>query len=76
MFLVFIIILLQIKIITVSELDQKAHGSVKCFVWHEGQGKRGAVEIRSCLLTYSQEKSKAADNGLDIVFYSDNCGGQ
>ena len=47
------------------------------FFWHEGEAKRGASEIGTCLLHFLRNKSEAANsNDLDIVLYSDNCGGQ
>ncbi|CAG9813604.1 unnamed protein product [Phaedon cochleariae] len=62
---------------TVCGLTQKGQGPVTCFMWHEGQGKRGANEIGSCLIKYLQQQSETYDgNDLDIVFYSDNCSGQ
>lgn len=62
---------------TVCGLTQKGQGPVTCFMWHEGQGKRGANEIGSCLLNYLQQESESYDgNDLDIVFFSDNCSGQ
>lgn len=52
---------------------------VTCFVWHEGQAKRGASEIGTCVLQYIKNLKQTADNldsKLDLVFYSDNCCGQ
>lgn len=49
------------------------------YVWHEGEAKRGAIEIGSCLLKYIQNlkiKAEELDSKLDIDFYSDNCCGQ
>ncbi|XP_031332274.1 uncharacterized protein LOC116162721 [Photinus pyralis] len=46
-----------------------------CFFWHEGLGHRGAAEIGTCVLLYLEELSKTKP-GADVVFYSDNCGGQ
>lgn len=62
---------------TVCDLNKKGQGSVMCFMWHEGQGKRGPNEIGSCLLKYLQRKSENyRGNDLEIVFFSDNCSGQ
>lgn len=62
--------------VTVSDLTSKGQGSVNCYMWHKGQGKRGAVEIDSFLLYYLQEKAAVCNTeDLEIVFYSDNCTG-
>ncbi|XP_071051002.1 uncharacterized protein [Onthophagus taurus] len=62
---------------TVADLTQKGQGSVNCYLWHEGQGKRGAIEIGTSLLHYLKEKAAVCNNdNLEIVFYSDNCTGQ
>ena len=62
---------------TVCDLTKKGIGSVTCFMWHEGQGKRGPNEIGSCLLKYLKQKSEVSEvEDLEIVFYSDNCAGQ
>lgn len=62
---------------TVCDLNKKGQDSVTCFMWHEGQGKRGSNEIGSCLLKYLKQKSENyRENDLEIVFYSDNCTGQ
>lgn len=45
-----------------------------CFMWHEGQGRRGSNEVSSCLFRYI---SKYKDQGIDeFRFWSDNCVGQ
>lgn len=62
---------------TVCDLQKKGQGNVVCFMWYEGQGKRGPNEIGSCLLKYLKDKSETLNiDDLDIVFYSDNCAGQ
>ena len=70
---------------TIAELEKpkieknkdKGIGDVYGYLWHEGEGKRGSVEIGSCLLHYLREQAeKAESDNLEIVFYSDNCGGQ
>lgn len=62
---------------TVADLTLKGQGPVNCYMWHEGEGKRGAVEIGTCLLHYLKEKAAACNtDDLEIVFYSDNCAGQ
>uniref|UniRef100_A0A6P7GAH1 Uncharacterized protein LOC114339788 n=1 Tax=Diabrotica virgifera virgifera TaxID=50390 RepID=A0A6P7GAH1_DIAVI len=50
-----------------------------CFVWHEGEGKRGAIEIGTCLLKFMislKNQSEELASKLDLIFYSDNCCGQ
>lgn len=42
-----------------------------CFFWHEGISKSGSNKIGSCLHLFLQNKE-----GKDIIFCSDNCGGQ
>ncbi|XP_030759330.1 uncharacterized protein LOC115884790 [Sitophilus oryzae] len=62
---------------TVCDITPKGQGAVYCYMWHEAQGKRGAVEIGTCLLNYLKEKSETSDcDDLEITFYSDNCAGQ
>lgn len=62
---------------TVCQLENKGLGPVQCYFWHEGEGKRGSNEIGTCLLDYLRKVSAAADSQkLNIVLYSDNCGGQ
>ncbi|KAF2895628.1 hypothetical protein ILUMI_10551 [Ignelater luminosus] len=43
---------------TVGDHTKKGQGSVTCFMWHEGQRKRGPNEIGSCLLKYLKQKSE------------------
>lgn len=46
-----------------------------CFMWHEGEGRRGANEIASCL--YNHLNSFISNTSTDsIIFYSDSCAGQ
>ncbi|CAG9767658.1 unnamed protein product [Ceutorhynchus assimilis] len=48
-----------------------------CYVWHEGEGGKGATEVGSCILKYLEEKASKCDSEeLEIVLYSDNCGAQ
>lgn len=57
--------------------DCKSYGDVHCYFWDETQGKRGAVEIGSCILDYLKMVSeKAGDREINVTFYSDNCCGQ
>lgn len=52
---------------------------VSCFVWHEGEAKRGAVEIGTCILKYIKSLKETAarlESKLNLIFYSDNCCGQ
>lgn len=59
---------------TICELKNK---TVFCYAWHEGEGNRGVNELGTCVLKYLEEKSKAInDPNLEVVMYSDNCGGQ
>lgn len=46
-----------------------------CYFWHEGLGHRGVNEIATGVYKFIEELAKQKP-GLDIVFYSDNCGGQ
>ena len=62
---------------TICHLEMKAQGDVYCYMWHEGEGKRGAIEIGTCLLNFFKETSeKANSENLEVVLYSDNCAGQ
>lgn len=59
---------------TVSDLHVK---NVDCFFWDETEGKRGAVEIGSCILYYINKKTEVyPDKEFNFIFYSDNCCGQ
>lgn len=59
---------------TISDLNLK---NVDCYFWNESEGKRGANEIGSCVLHYLKSVSDNTDNDtLDVILYSDNCGGQ
>ncbi|CAG9762669.1 unnamed protein product [Ceutorhynchus assimilis] len=59
---------------TICDIKQKGQGPVYCYMWHEGGGKRGAIEIGTCLLNYLKEKSDTSDSDdLEITLYSDNC---
>nr|CAH7738830.1 unnamed protein product [Callosobruchus chinensis] len=52
---------------------------VECYVWHEGHAHRGADEIGTCVLKYLESINSSAElqgSEIDVVFYSDNCGGQ
>lgn len=45
-----------------------------CYMWHEGEAKRGSNEVSSCLSHFIQ---KMYDQGArDFRFWSDNCAGQ
>ncbi|XP_074035418.1 uncharacterized protein [Leptinotarsa decemlineata] len=46
-----------------------------CYFWHEGLGNRGVNEIATGVYLYIEELSRSRP-GSDIIFYSDNCGGQ
>lgn len=62
---------------TVCDITPKGQGAVYCYLWHEAEGKRGAVEIGTRVLNYLKEKSETSDSDdLEIRFYSDNCAGQ
>lgn len=47
-----------------------------CYLWHEGEAHRGPNEIASCIFKFIQKKSEERSNDFEIIFYSDNCGGQ
>ncbi|XP_028129733.1 uncharacterized protein LOC126888266 [Diabrotica virgifera virgifera] len=52
---------------------------VSCYVWHEGEAKRGANEIGSCIWHFLNEINQKGINDskmIDIIFYTDNCTGQ
>ncbi|XP_063635068.1 uncharacterized protein LOC134805772 [Cydia splendana] len=53
--------------------------NVSCYVWHEGEARRGVAEIGTCVMKYIEDlKVKAIQlkSKLDVIFYSDNCTGQ
>lgn len=43
-----------------------------CYIWHEGEGNRGANEIGTCLYNFL----KLCAQNIPVVLYSDNCCGQ
>lgn len=43
-----------------------------CYVWNESCAKRGANEISTCIGFFKNY----CEGKEDVVFYSDNCGGQ
>lgn len=60
---------------TVSDLYAK---HAECFFWTETEGRRGAVEIGSCILHFIEllvEKAGKSDD-IELILYSDNCCGQ
>jgi len=59
---------------TVSDLNVK---NVVCYFWDETEASRGAVEIGSCILNYIKALiDENLGKDIEIIFYSDNCGGQ
>lgn len=58
---------------TITELTTK---NTECYVWHEGEGKRGVEEIASCVLMFIEKTVQNTKENFDLVFYSDNCSGQ
>lgn len=62
---------------TICELQKQGLGTINSFIWHEGEGKRGSNEIGSCLISFLNNLSNSSEsNKLNMIFYSDNCGGQ
>ena len=60
--------------LTVSDLRAQ---DVVCYFWDETEGKRGAVEFGSCILDYIKwQVVQNPNKEIDVIFYSDNCGGQ
>lgn len=58
---------------TISDLYAK---NVVCYFWDETEASRGAVEIGSCILNYIKALTdENLGKDIDIIFYSDNCGG-
>ncbi|KAK7489266.1 hypothetical protein BaRGS_00019518 [Batillaria attramentaria] len=50
-----------------------ADGKATCFVWDETNGRRGSVEIATCLFLYLKSLPVTVK---DVILYSDCCGGQ
>ncbi|KAK7478334.1 hypothetical protein BaRGS_00030408 [Batillaria attramentaria] len=48
-------------------------GKATCFVWDETNGRRGSVEIATCLFLYLKSLPVTVK---DVILYSDCCGGQ
>lgn len=64
----------KVNVLNFTIYDIKTN-EVSCCVWHEGEGKRGSNEIASCVLRYLYNLKDDIDK-LDVILYSDNCGGQ
>ena len=45
-----------------------------CYMWHEGIGKRGAINIASCVYNFIIERHSTGVK--KFVFFRNNCGGQ
>ena len=45
-----------------------------CFMWHEGQAKRGGNDIATCVYNFSVHKASAG--AKELHFFSDQCMGQ
>lgn len=58
---------------TIYNMKNK-HGD--CFFWHEGEAGRGANEIGSCVWRFLDRVNQESNDPIDVIFYSDNCGGQ
>lgn len=52
-----------------------ATNSPDCFMWHEGQAKRGGNEIASCLLKHLKSLD-IKGHVKSVIYYSDSCPGQ
>lgn len=44
------------------------------YIWSENESRRGGQEVGSCLLKHFN--SHLPENTIDIILYSDSCGGQ
>ena len=51
-----------------------SEGKGYCYLWSEDEGKRGTVEIGTCLIDFSKEK--ASEGVRHITSFCDGCGGQ
>lgn len=66
----------KLNVFNLTFFDLKST-DVYCFVWHEGEADRGVNEIGSCVLKVIEEKALSAkEEPIDLIFYTDNCGGQ
>lgn len=57
--------------LTIYELKSR---QCHCFTWHEGQGKRGACEIATCLRLYLEEFNTKGVK--EVTLFADGCPGQ
>lgn len=63
----------KLNVLNFTIYDLKSN-NCECYVWDESNGHRGVNELGSCVLDYIH---KVCETGKkDIIFYSDNCGGQ
>ncbi|GAB0095397.1 hypothetical protein DMENIID0001_107780 [Sergentomyia squamirostris] len=56
--------------LTVCDIGKDKKGY--CYVWNESEGKRGAIEIGTCVIQFIREVAR----GKPMILYSDNCVGQ
>ncbi|XP_063216648.1 uncharacterized protein LOC134542596 [Bacillus rossius redtenbacheri] len=54
-------------------MHETSKPSVRCYMWHEGEGARGANQVATCVL---RELSELPEDVTHIILYSDTCGGQ
>jgi len=47
----------------------------RCYVWHEGEGRRGANEVASCLAEFIEEHVQLYST-KEFRLWADNCAGQ
>lgn len=61
--------------LSVYNLTIYSHGDKRgtCYMWNEGQGRRGSCEIATCLLIYLQSLPRTTK---EVTFFSDSCTGQ
>lgn len=63
----------KLNVLNFTIYDLKSN-NCECYVWDDSSGHRGVNELGSCVLDYIH---KVCETGKkDIIFYSDNCGGQ
>lgn len=54
-------------------MHETSSGCVRCYMWHEAEGERGANQIATCIYN---ELIKLPENVEKVTLYSDSCGGQ
>lgn len=65
----------KLNVLNLTVYEMRSH-NVDCFIWHEAEGDRGVNEIGTCIYKYIEQVAQRSTEDIEIIFYTDNCGGQ